>query len=113
MPLHPGRAGRPQPASRPDLPGPAPRRAPEPGPGDPLPDLLGANRARILRCVAATTGCTTSELARRTGTSLSSASAHAQVLHRAGLIASTRHANMVIHQLTHLGAGLLTGRTPS
>ncbi|MGW2160460.1 ArsR/SmtB family transcription factor [Nonomuraea sp. NPDC001699] len=91
---------------------PAPRRAPEPGPGDPLPDLLGANRARILRCVAATTGCTTSELARRTGTSLSSASAHAQVLHRAGLIASTRHANMVIHQLTHLGAGLLTGRTP-
>ncbi|MEU5866410.1 helix-turn-helix domain-containing protein [Nonomuraea sp. NPDC047529] len=92
---------------------PAPRRAPEPGPGDPLPDLLGANRARILRCVAATTGCTTSELARRTGTSLSSASAHAQVLHRAGLIASTRHANMVIHQLTHLGAGLLTGRTPS
>ncbi|YCK37140.1 ArsR/SmtB family transcription factor [Actinomadura sp. ATCC 39365] len=92
---------------------PAPRRAPEPGPGDPLPDLLGANRARVLRCVAATTGCTTSELARRTGTSLSSASAHAQVLHRAGLIASTRHANMVIHQVTRLGAGLLGTGTPS
>ncbi|NUR93032.1 MAG: helix-turn-helix transcriptional regulator [Nonomuraea sp.] len=91
---------------------PVPRRILDPDPEDALPDLLGANRARILRCVATTTGCTTSELARRTGTSLSSASAHAQVLHRAGLITSTRHANMVIHQLTGLGAGLLAHRPP-
>ncbi|MFI6924680.1 ArsR/SmtB family transcription factor [Nonomuraea spiralis] len=91
---------------------PAPRRAPEPGPGpgDVLSDLLGANRARVLRCVAATDGCTTSELARRTGTSLSSASAHAQVLRRTGLITSTRHANMVIHQVSRLGATLLAHR---
>ncbi|YCK37995.1 helix-turn-helix domain-containing protein [Actinomadura sp. ATCC 39365] len=81
--------------------------APEPEPDDALPDLLGATRARVLRCIAATTGCTTSELARRTGASLSSASAHAQVLQRAGLITSTRHANMVIHQLTRLGGDLI------
>ncbi|MGP3916409.1 MarR family transcriptional regulator [Nonomuraea sp. 10N515B] len=92
---------------------PAPRRTPTHGPGDALPDLLGATRARILRCVAATAGCTTSELARRTGTSLSSASAHAQVLHRTGLITSTRHANMVIHQLTRLGTDLIRHQTPS
>ncbi|MET8340777.1 winged helix-turn-helix domain-containing protein [Streptosporangium canum] len=75
-------------------------------PDDALPDLLGPTRARVLRCVAATNDCTTSELARRTGISLSSASAHAQVLRRAGLITSTRHANMVIHQVTHLGTDL-------
>ncbi len=93
---------------------PAPRRTPAPDPvlDDALPDLLGPTRTRILRCVAATTtGCTTSELARRTGTSLSSASAHAQVLHRTGLITSTRHANMVIHQITRLGAELIHHRT--
>ncbi|WP_345575006.1 ArsR/SmtB family transcription factor [Nonomuraea rosea] len=89
---------------------PAPRRTPAPAPGDALPDLLGATRARILRHIAGTTGCTTSELARRTGTSLSSASAHAQVLHRTGLITSTRHTNMVIHQITHLGADLIRHR---
>ncbi|MEU1392785.1 MULTISPECIES: helix-turn-helix domain-containing protein [unclassified Nonomuraea] len=78
-----------------------------PEPDDALPDLLGATRARVLRCIAAATGCTTGELARRTGASLSSASAHAQVLQRAGLITSTRHANMVIHQLTRLGGDLI------
>ncbi|MFI6921809.1 helix-turn-helix domain-containing protein [Nonomuraea spiralis] len=86
---------------------PIPHETPDPDPDDALPDLLGATRARVLRCIAATTGCTTSELARRTGASLSSASAHAQVLQRAGLITSTRHANMVIHQITRLGVGLL------
>lgn len=78
---------------------------------DALPDLLGTTRVRILRCIAATTGCTTSELARRTGTSLSTASAHAQVLHRSGLITSTRHTNMVIHQITRLGTGLIRHQT--
>ncbi|MCG5212845.1 winged helix-turn-helix domain-containing protein [Streptosporangium sp. KLBMP 9127] len=86
---------------------PVPRRIPAPGPGDALPDLLGTTRARTLRCIAATAGCTTSELARRTGTSLSSASAHAQILHRVGLITSTRHGNMVIHQITRLGTDLI------
>ncbi|MFF0869724.1 ArsR/SmtB family transcription factor [Nonomuraea sp. NPDC003560] len=80
---------------------------PDDVPDDALPDLLGATRARVLRCIAATDGRTTSELARRTGASLSSASTHAQVLQRAGLITSTRHANMVIHQLTRLGGDLI------
>jgi hypothetical protein len=40
---------------------------------------------------------------------MSTASAHAQVLHRAGLITSSRHGNMVIHQITRLG-GELTRR---
>ncbi|MGW0808521.1 MarR family transcriptional regulator [Nonomuraea sp. NPDC002799] len=93
---------------------PAPRRTPAPGPGpsDALPDLLGATRARILRHIAATDGCTTSELARATGSSLSSASAHAQVLDRTGLIISTRHTNMVIHRISPLGAGLIRHQTP-
>ncbi len=86
---------------------PVPRRAPEPDPGQALSDLLGATRARVLCHIAATAGCTTSELSRRTGASLSSASAHAQVLQRAGLITSTRHANMVIHRATELGATLI------
>lgn len=94
---------------------PAPRRTPAAHPvpalDDALPELLGATRARILRHIAATTGCTTSELARRTGASVSSASAHAQVLHRAGLITSTRHTNMVIHQITRLGTDLIRART--
>ncbi|RSM95323.1 transcriptional regulator [Nonomuraea sp. WAC 01424] len=84
--------------------------APGADPDDALPDLLGATRARVLRCIAATDGCTTSELARRTGASLSSASAHAQVLQRAGLVTSTRHANMVIHQITRLGNDLILRR---
>lgn len=87
---------------------PAPRRDLARGPDGALPDLLGSTRARLLRCIAAA-ACTTSELARRTGTSMSTASAHAQVLHRAGLITSSRHGNMVIHQITRLG-GELTRR---
>lgn len=85
---------------------PAPRRAPDRVTGGALPDLLGSTRARVLYCIAAVSGCTTSELARRTGTSLSTAGAHAQVLHRAGLITSTRNGNMVIHQITRLGREL-------
>ncbi|MEV5501469.1 MarR family transcriptional regulator [Nonomuraea fuscirosea] len=66
-----------------------------------------ATRARVLCHIAATPGHTTSELSRRPGTSPSSASAHAQALHRAGLITSTRHANMVTHRATGLGAALI------
>nr|WP_244983954.1 helix-turn-helix domain-containing protein [Actinomadura citrea] len=66
--------------------------------------MLGSTRARLPRCIAA--ACTTSELARRTGTSMSTASAHAQVLHRAGLITGSRHGNKVIHQITRLGGEL-------
>lgn len=87
---------------------PAPRRPhPAPGRNDALADLLGATRAATLRTIAADPGCSTSELARRIGVSVSNASKHAQVLHHAGLITSTRHANLVLHQLNDLGAGLL------
>ncbi|MGP4103727.1 ArsR/SmtB family transcription factor [Nonomuraea sp. KM90] len=86
----------------------------DPGRNDPLPDLLGPTRARVLRCIAtAASGCTTSELARRTGVSLPSASTHAQVLQRAGLITSSRHANMVIHRLSPLGSDLIRRRHPA
>ncbi|OUC96719.1 ArsR/SmtB family transcription factor, partial [Streptosporangium minutum] len=66
-----------------------------------------ATRAAVLRTIAVDQGCSTSELARRIGVSVSNASKHAQVLNHAGLITSTRHANLVLHQLNDLGAGLL------
>jgi DNA-binding transcriptional ArsR family regulator len=68
--------------------------------------LLGANRARLLRAVDA--GATTSQLAERVGTTLSSASRHAAVLRSAGLVASVRDQNAVCHSLTPLGRSLLT-----
>ncbi|MFE3454008.1 ArsR/SmtB family transcription factor [Nonomuraea sp. NPDC059194] len=88
-------------------------RHPPPAPGsqESLADLLGATRAQMLRCIASGVGCTTTELARRTGASLSNASQHAQVLHRAGLITSTRHANMMLHQITELGTQLTRHHT--
>ncbi|MFG1948886.1 hypothetical protein [Nonomuraea sp. NPDC048826] len=49
----------------------------------------------------------TTELARRTGASLSNASRHAQVLHASGLITSTRQANMMVHEISGLGARLV------
>lgn len=74
---------------------------------DRLADLLGGTRAAMLRCIGARGGCTTSELAHRTGVSVSNASKHAQVLHHSGLIVSTRRANTVVHMVSDLGAGLL------
>lgn len=71
--------------------------------------LIGPARARILN--ASAQGATTSELARRTGVSVATASQHAKVLRESGLISSDRHANAVIHTLTPLGATLLGGRT--
>ncbi|MDH2424867.1 helix-turn-helix domain-containing protein [Sphaerisporangium sp. TRM90804] len=84
---------------------------------DPLVALLGQTRAEILRCIALTSGCSTSELARDAGVSLSSASRHAHVLRQAKLIASVRHANLMLHHTTELGTRLLhtrqtLGQTP-
>lgn len=73
---------------------------------DPLVDLLGRTRAETLRCIVTAPSCTTSELARRTGVSLANASKHAHVLRQAGLITSTRRANLMLHQATTLGAEL-------
>jgi DNA-binding transcriptional ArsR family regulator len=73
--------------------------------------LLGPTRARMLATVAAQ-GVTTSELARRTGISVGTASQHATVLRESGLVNSDRRANVVIHTITSLGAALLGPRRP-
>lgn len=76
-------------------------------PQAPLARLLGRTRAAALRALVRPT--TTSGLARRLGASLASASEHATVLRRAGLIRSTRSGNQTSHELTALGHGLLSG----
>ncbi|GGV46279.1 transcriptional regulator [Streptomyces griseoflavus] len=78
----------------------------DPRRGQALRRLLGESRAMALRAVE--DGCTTGELARRTGLALPTASQHATILREAGLIASTRRGNTVIHTLTPLGRDVLT-----
>ncbi|MFJ1645575.1 ArsR/SmtB family transcription factor [Streptomyces sp. NPDC088258] len=75
--------------------------------GPSLGRLVGHTRSAVLRAIEH--GCTTSELARRTGVSLASASQHACVLREAGLISTLRHGNAVLHTLTPLGGALLRG----
>ncbi|MGW7051224.1 ArsR/SmtB family transcription factor [Streptomyces sp. NPDC054887] len=81
--------------------------APVDDPGPPLGRLVGHTRSAVLGAIGG--GCTTSELARRAGVSLASASQHACVLREAGLIVTLRHGNAVLHTLTPLGAALLRG----
>ncbi|MEV7279805.1 winged helix-turn-helix domain-containing protein [Streptomyces sp. NPDC093111] len=76
-----------------------------------LAKLVGHTRSAVLSAIG--DGGTTSELARRAGVSLASASQHAGVLREAGLVATLRHGNAVLHTLTPLGAALLGGaQTP-
>ncbi|MFF2011883.1 ArsR/SmtB family transcription factor [Streptomyces sp. NPDC058195] len=75
---------------------PAPDAAPEG-----LTDLLGRTRAMVLRALHPP--CSTGELAARTGVSIGTASKHATVLRRAGLVSSTRRGCMMLHSLTPLG----------
>ncbi|MGW1495173.1 ArsR/SmtB family transcription factor [Streptomyces sp. NPDC002402] len=76
--------------------------------GDPsLGKLVGHTRSVVLQAIRY--GCTTSELARRAGVSLASASQHAAVLRQAGLVVTLRHGNAVLHTVTPLGAALLRG----
>ena len=70
-----------------------------------LANLLGPTRAACLRLIE--DGCTTGELARRTGTTPATASQHATTLREAGLTTSTRHRNTVLHTLAPLGTALL------
>jgi len=67
--------------------------------------LLGFTRAAVLRALEAP--CTTTELARRVGTSVASASQHAAVLRKAGLVTTIRQGVAVLHSPTALGAALL------
>jgi DNA-binding transcriptional ArsR family regulator len=82
---------------RPETPGHEPDRS--------LAALLGRTRAAVLNVVAG--GATNSELARAVSVSPASATHHTTVLRDAGLIASHRHANTVLHTLTPAGAALL------
>ncbi|MGW4465832.1 ArsR/SmtB family transcription factor [Micromonospora sp. NPDC004704] len=70
--------------------------------------LLGRTRANALEAVARG-ACTTGQLAERLAGSLASASEHATVLRRAGLITTIRQGKAVLHALTPLGADLLNG----
>lgn len=71
-----------------------------------LAGLLGGTRAKVL-AAAAGGGATSTELARRAGVSLPSASEHATVLREAGLLRTERSGNAVQHTLTELGVRLL------
>jgi DNA-binding transcriptional ArsR family regulator len=73
---------------------------------DPLVDVLGATRARILRALLSQH--TTSGLARALGISTASASMHAAALRGAGLVSTRRDGRAVQHLLTALGQRLLT-----
>ncbi|NUP52528.1 MAG: winged helix-turn-helix transcriptional regulator [Catenulispora sp.] len=77
---------------------PLPHTRPE---GDPLADILGTSRARILRLLALPH--TTTELAAHTGLSLGTASTHSAALRRAGLITTHRAGRSVQHTRTDLG----------
>ncbi|HWU05757.1 MAG TPA: ArsR family transcriptional regulator [Streptomyces sp.] len=90
---------------------PGPQDAPR-GPGSadkPLTALLGRARAVALR--AASTGATTTEIARAAGVSASSASRHATALRDAQLITTVRNGPTVLHTLTPAGASLLRAGT--
>ncbi|WP_285689188.1 winged helix-turn-helix domain-containing protein [Actinoplanes sp. NBRC 103695] len=69
--------------------------------------LLGTTRCAVLETIA--NGASTSRIAGRLDTSVSSVSRHAAVLRDAGLIASHRRDQSVVHSLTPLGAALLDG----
>ncbi|MER5730021.1 helix-turn-helix domain-containing protein [Streptomyces sp. NPDC002138] len=69
--------------------------------------LVGHTRSVVLRAIG--DGATTSELARRAGVSLASASQHACVMREAGLVTTLRRGSAVLHTVTPLGAALLKG----
>lgn len=73
-----------------------------------LADLLGRTRAAVLRTISAG-ACSTSELAARAGISLASASEHARVLHRTGLVTTRRVGSAVRHTISPIGIHILTG----
>jgi DNA-binding transcriptional ArsR family regulator len=67
--------------------------------------LIGATRATVLAAIGP--GATTTELARRAGTSPASASKHTAVLRDCGLLTTRREGMAVVHNVTPLGEALL------
>lgn len=94
---------------------PLPRRGPVPfGPAgahgdEPLGAMMGLTRAAVLRALEVP--YTTTDLAVRAGTSVTSASQHATVLRRAGLITTERQNGTAVHSLTSLGVAMLASQT--
>lgn len=82
-----------------------------PGDVDGLATLIGIGRARTLR--ALTKPASTSELAQRLGVAVPTASVHATVLRRAGLIVTRREGRQVCHEITAVGAALLAANPRS
>jgi len=78
--------------------------------GTALGALVGHTRAAALQTL--TESCTTGELAQRLGISLAGASKHATVLRGAGLIATARNRNTMLHTLTSLGQAVLRSHEP-
>lgn len=77
----------------------------------PVVALLGRTRAKALAAVRS--GCSTSELARRCEISVGSASQQASILREAGLVTTRREGTSVRHEVTTLGAQVLSGATAS
>lgn len=69
--------------------------------------LLGQTRAAVLTAIAEHPGCSTKELAVLARVAPPTASEHATILRRAGLVHTARHRNTALHTLTALGATLL------
>jgi len=74
---------------------------------DPVGELLGHNRAAVLRLTCRER--TTTELAAELGVSAAAVSGHTRTLREAGLIVTARAGKAVLHSLTPLGARLLEG----
>jgi DNA-binding transcriptional ArsR family regulator len=70
--------------------------------------LIGRTRGEVL-CRLAEAGAATGELARLLDISAASASQHASVLRRSGLVVSRRDGSAVVHHITPLGTALLRG----
>ncbi|MFI6317647.1 ArsR/SmtB family transcription factor [Nonomuraea sp. NPDC050556] len=77
-------------------------------PREPLAELLGRTRSRMLR-VLADGACGTTELAVRLGISPAAASQHTRILRNSGLVTTSRIANTVLHLLTPLGEAVVAG----
>jgi DNA-binding transcriptional ArsR family regulator len=88
-----------------------PEVEPPEGAGEGLAELIGSTRAAVLQALAESGS--TSEIARRVGISVATASHHTTVLRDAGLITSVRRANRMVHNLSNLGSVMITGRSAS
>lgn len=75
--------------------------------GSAISALLGRTRAAVLTAIAEDPGRSTTEIAKAVGIAPASASEHATVLRRAGLISTARNRNSAVHTPTDLAITLL------